>query len=187
MPYELLTSAKAGGVREINDLLRVCEPYVRSIANQFIRNANIPEMDSDDISQIVLFQIARDLADCRADDLCGLFGWVATVTRNNVYKEIDRARTRCRDKWIEAKRMGWETNNHIAVATEPIDVMISAEAIGEAMQLAGTIGENTLEVVELTAFGYDAEEISEKVGISVLGVYAVLKRFRKAAREKSFA
>lgn len=64
----------------------------------------------------------------------------------------------------------------------PVEILESREQLAQVLALAACISDLTKNVIGLLADGNTSEEISAQLGITVSGVYGVVKRFRNAAR-----
>lgn len=180
-----LIAAKNGNVVELNSLLTQTRGYAISVVSAFLGTKYSARIDAEDVSQIVLIQVARDLATCQAIDWSGYLGWVRLVARNCVYKEVER---------IKAAKRSADRTTTIAdefqvtsrTAT-PVAILESREQLAQVLALAAGISDLTKNVVALLADGNTSEEISSQLGITVSGVYGVVKRFRSAAKAECLA
>ena len=176
-------AAKSGNVVALNTLLTMTRGYAITVASAFLGTKYSARIDAEDVSQIVLIQVARSLAACQATDWAGYLGWVRLVARNSVYKEVEKIKA--------AKRSADKTS---AIADEfkvtsrtatPVEILESRERLAQVMAMAAGISDMTKNVVTLLADGNTSEEIASQLGITVSGVYGVVKRFRSAARAES--
>ena len=83
-------AAKSGNVVALNTLLTMSRGYAITVVSAFLGTKYSARIDAEDVSQIVLIQVARDLATCQATDWAGYLGWVRLVARNSVYKEVEK-------------------------------------------------------------------------------------------------
>ena len=69
----------------------------------------------------------------------------------------------------------------------PVKIAEVREQLEQVLALAAGISDATKNVIALLAEGNTSEEIAAQLGITVSGVYGVVKRFRSAARAECLA
>lgn len=176
----VLIEAKNGNASQLNSLLTKTRGYSISVVAAFLGTKYSARIDAEDVSQIVMIQVARDLATCQATDWAGYLGWVRLVARNCVYKEVERIKAAKRSA-DRTSTMADEFQATSRTAT-PVEILESREQLAQVLALAACISDLTKNVIGLLADGNTSEEISAQLGITVSGVYGVVKRFRNAAR-----
>ena len=177
MSDSIISSAKSGNVVALNSLLTQTRGYAISVVSAFLGTKYSARIDAEDVSQIVLVQVARDLANCQATDWAGYLGWVRLIARNSVYKEVEKIKA--------AKRSADRTTDELQASSRtatPVKIAEVREQLEQVLALAAGISDATKNVIALLAEGNTSEEIAAQLGITVSGVYGVVKRFRSAAR-----
>ena len=187
MSDSIISSAKSGNVVAINSLLTQTRGYAISVVSAFLGTKYSARIDAEDVSQIVLVQVARDLANCQATDWSGYLGWVSLIARNSVYKEVERVKAakRSADRTCSIGYGDKDDSDPFQVTgptATPVAIAEVREQLEQVLALAAGISESTKNVIALLAEGNTSEEIADQLGITVSGVYGVLKRFRSAAR-----
>lgn len=180
MSYAIVIEAKSGNTMSINSLLTQTRGYAISVVSAFLGTKYSARIDAEDVSQIVLFQVARDLATCQATDWSGYLGWVRLIARNSVYKEVEKIKAAKRSA-DRTTSMSDEFQASSRTAT-PVEIVEVREQLEQVLALAAGISDSTKNVIALLAEGNTSEEIAAQLGITVSGVYGVVKRFRSAAR-----
>jgi len=180
MSDSIISSAKSGNVVALNSLLTQTRGYAISVVSAFLGTKYSARIDAKDVSQIVLVQVARDLANCRATDWAGYLGWVRLIARNSVYKEIAKIKAAKRSA-DRTTSMSDKFQASSRTAT-PVQIAEVREQLEQVLALAAGISDATKNVIALLAEGNTSEEIAAQLGITVSGVYGVVKRFRSAAR-----
>ena len=180
MTTSTLIAAKSGNVSELNALLMETRSYAIAVVSKFLGTKYSARIDAEDVSQIVLTQVARDLATCNATDMASYFGWVRLVARNCVYKEVEKIKA--------AKRSADRTHVigddfQVTGRTQtPVEILESREQLAAVMALAAGVSDLTKNVVVLLGEGNDSAAIADQLGITVSAVYGVVKRFRQACK-----
>lgn len=180
MSNATLIAAQTGSANGINALLTQTRGYAVAVVAAHLGTKYAARIDAEDISQIVLMQIARDFARCEASDWASYLGWVRVVARNTTYREIERVKAAKRS--ADATVTIGETFDTESATATPDAICEAKERLQQVLAMAAGMSSNTQHVIKLLADGNTSEEISRQLGITMNGVYAVIKRFRSAAK-----
>ncbi len=140
---------------------------------------NVSASDIDDVSQLVLVALTKDLANFDRDK--GRFrSWLSAVIRNTAISYF-RSKTRYQNRISDLQN---EVPDGTFGQPAEIDAMIEREwktyiATQAFERVEAVFEKNALSVFELSLEGFSATEIAEKTGLAVASVYTLKKRVKK--------
>ncbi len=178
MNNEVLNSAKLGNASALNQLLIASERYAKSVIRSFLGNKYAAKLDVEDVSQIVLAQVARDVATCSAQDWASYLGWLSFVCRNTTYKEVEKLQALKRK--ADSAPSNSEDRPDIAGNTStPDEYMIAEETRAQLLKLAAGVNEHGEYVLNGMLGGQSSSEIASELGVDVSLVYLTTRRIKE--------
>lgn len=178
MNDQILFAAKSGNTSALNQLLVASERYAKCVIRGFLGVKYASKLDVEDVSQIVLVQVARDVATCSASDWSGYLGWLSHVCRNSTYKEVEKlqALKRRADAGPSNSGEGGDVAGNIL---PPDHYLIAEETREQLFLLAAGVNEHGQFVLDGMLGGMSSSEIASELGVDVSVVYLTTRRIKE--------
>lgn len=174
-----LMAAKSGNQSAINDLLIASQGYAAVVVRGYLGTKYQSKLDTEDVVQHVLIEVARDVATCQATNWKSYLGWLSYVSRNVVYKQVDKLK-RVKRRADVAPVFSEEFDAAGNTAT-PDQYAQAEETRSMLLSLAAGVSDRALSVVKLMMDGMTSEQIANELDLPVGLVYGTAKRFKEKA------
>ena len=178
--FGLLESAKSGCADSLNQICVIAEDAARRVLVSISFGKSRSNID--DVVQETLYEVARDLGRCAASTEDEFRSWVGTVASHNMMACARAAKAVKRGSGIAHVEIA---DYHAQVSPCPVSEMIGKEVVASMLEIIRDIdhSETNRQVVEMFLDGESESDISSQLGISIQGVYGVVKRLRQRLRE----
>lgn len=181
MSYELVTAAKLGTQYAMSDLLSKISEDVTNIVWHYLGSRYSNRIDTEDVVQEVLIQVARDIATCYAEDWKQFMCWVYYISRNTTYKAVDLIKLgKSSADRTQAIGDSWEAAGRTETADE---ILTNRETINEVLELAESISGSARQICEMLGNGDTPKEIADNLGIGLQEVYGTRRTLKELANK----
>lgn len=183
--FQLLESAQSGCEASIEKLCVLAEGVSTKVLTPKEWGAGRSSVE--DIVQDTLYEVARDLAKCRAETLEEFEAWVSRIARNTASSaaKMRVAKKRGGEGVVQAELMDHHSSTHVT----PLQQVIAKETLKAVLETIEAIdhSEDNRLVVERFLRGDAEKDIARELGRSETAVYGVIKRVRQKLQREGLS
>ena len=162
----------------IGELLQASAGNIRAAVKRYLDGEYSPVLSHDDLVQEISLEVIKDFDQFRGSTLASYGSWLQCVCRNTCYNALERDRAQKR-----YSGRNFMLEDEITCSASPsVDRHVEGrETLEAVMELAAGMGQNYESVIRMLSEGNTSQEISDELGISIQGVYGIVKWFRVEA------
>lgn len=178
----VLLAAKNGSTADYTKLVVASTNYARKVISNLLGSSLASRVDVDDVLQEVFISVFKTLSTCRSQNFEEYLGWLATLCRNEVYSQAEKA-TRLKRDVRSTTAMSDDVPYQDKRSSTPEENAQLNETESRLLELARGYGNTGYAIVERMMGGMAAADIAEELDLEPSKVHKFASRYREQAKK----